>query len=75
MASVNTQPTIDTRGPPVPRDLKHVELKTDLEVQYWSKRLQASRQQLEDAVDKVGGSVSAVTDYLERNADRRDEPG
>ena len=66
MASI-AQPTLDRRGQPVPRDLKHVEIKTDLEVQYWSQRLQASRRQLEDAVEHVGHSVSAVTDYLDRN--------
>ena len=66
MASI-AQPTVDHRGPPVPRDIKHVEITTDLEVQYWSQRLQASRRQLEDAVEQVGHSVSAVTDYLDRN--------
>ncbi|NIJ18125.1 DUF3606 domain-containing protein [Sphingobium vermicomposti] len=67
MASI-AQPTLDTRGPPVPRDLKHVGVQTDLEVQYWSQRLQVSRRRLEEAVEHVGHSLNAVTDYLDRNS-------
>jgi hypothetical protein len=57
----------ENRRPPVPRDLKHVSLKEDLEVQYWSQRFQASRRQLEEAVEQVGHSVNAVADYIDRN--------
>ena len=64
---IDIQPTLETRGPPVPRDMKQVWLKTDLEVQYWSQRLQASRRRLEEAVEMVGHSVSAVTQYLDRS--------
>jgi len=51
----------------VPHDLKHVSIASDLDVQYWSKRFQTSRHQLEQAVEQVGHSVNAVADYLERN--------
>lgn len=67
MMSMDVHPAANSGEPPVPRDLKHVGLNTDLEVQYWSQRLQASRSQLEEAVEMVGHSVSAVTDYLDRN--------
>lgn len=67
MASIDIQPVLDTRGPPVPRDMKQVWLETDLEVQYWSQRLQTSRRHLEEAVEQVGHSVSAVAQYLDRN--------
>ncbi|HKT76430.1 MAG TPA: DUF3606 domain-containing protein [Sphingobium sp.] len=66
MASIDIQPTLD-RAPPIPRDIKHVSLNENLEVQYWSQRLQASRRQLEEAVEKVGHNVNAVADYLQRN--------
>ena len=64
MASM--QPSLETREPPIPRDLKHVSLSADLEVQYWSQRFHASRRQLEEAVEQVGHSVNAVADYLKR---------
>ncbi|WP_231568096.1 DUF3606 domain-containing protein [Sphingobium herbicidovorans] len=67
MASLNFRPTDENRAPPIPRDIKHVSLTSDLEVQYWSQRLQTSRRQLEEAVDRVGHNVKAVADYLDRN--------
>lgn len=67
MASIDIQPTLNRQTPPVPRDLKHVSLAENLEVQYWSKRFQSSRRELEEAVDRVGHSVNAVADYLNRN--------
>lgn len=67
MASTDVQPALDHRTPPVPRDIKHVSLCSDLEVQYWSQRLQASRRLLEEAVELVGHNVNAVADYLQRN--------
>ena len=67
MASLDIRPTYEERMPPIPRDIKHVSLASDLEVQYWSQRLQTSRRQLEEAVDRVGHSVNAVADYLDRN--------
>ena len=67
MASIDIQPTLDHRAPPIPRDIKHVSVSEDMEVRYWSQRLQASRRQLEEAVDKVGHNVNAVVDYLHRN--------
>jgi len=67
MATLDIQPTLEKRAPPVPRDIKHVSLAEDLEVQYWSKRFQTTRRQLEQAVEHVGHSVNAVADYLNRN--------
>lgn len=67
MTNVELQPRPDHRAPPIPRDLKHVSLRQDLEVQYWSQRFRTSRQQLEEAVERVGHSVNAVADYLDRN--------
>lgn len=67
MATIDIQPQVESRTPPVPRDLKYVSLKEDMEVQYWSQRFQTSRRQLEDAVEKVGHSVNAVADYINRN--------
>lgn len=67
MHTLDIQPTIEKGAPPVPRDLKYVSLKEDLEVQYWSQRFQASRRLLEEAVEQVGHSVNAVIDYIDRN--------
>lgn len=66
MASIDLQPTLRQEAPPIPRDLKHVALTEDVEVQYWSKRFRTSRHLLEEAVEHVGHSVNAVADYLER---------
>ena len=67
MSSIDAQPTLQQAPPPVPRDLKHVSMAEDLEVQYWSKRFQTSRHLLEEAVEHVGHSVNAVADYLDRH--------
>jgi hypothetical protein len=67
MPTLDIQRTVESRAPPVPRDVKQVSLKEDLEVQYWSQRFQTSRRQLEEAVERVGHSVNAVADYLDRN--------
>ena len=67
MSTIDLQPQIENKTPPVPRDLKHVSLNEDMEVQYWSQRFQTSRRQLEEAVEKVGHSVNAVADYIDRN--------
>lgn len=67
MSTIDLQPQVESKAPPVPRDLKHVSLKEDMEVQYWSQRFQTSRRQLEEAVEKVGHSVNAVVDYIDRN--------
>lgn len=54
----------DSMDPRAPKNLKQVSLRRDIEVQYWSHRLNASRAALEEAVEHVGSSVNAVTDYL-----------
>lgn len=64
MASIETQPTLEFRAPPIPPNLKHVSLRKDLEVQYWRQRFHTSRWQLEEAVERVGHSVNAVAAYL-----------
>ena len=67
MASIEIQPTLESRASPIPRDIKHVSVSEDLEVQYWSQRFHASRRSLEEAVEHVGHSVNAVADYLSRH--------
>lgn len=67
MASFDNLPTAERRAPPIPRDIKHVSLSENPEVQYWSQRLNTSRRQLEQAVEQVGHHVNAVADYLRRN--------
>jgi hypothetical protein len=67
MASLVARPTLEERAPPVPRDLKHVSITSDLEVQYWAQRFQTSRSLLEEAVEQVGHSVNAIADYLDRH--------
>ena len=67
MPTMSIQPQIETRALPIPRDLKHVSLKEHMEEQYWSRRFQTSRRQLEEAVERVGHSVNAVADYIDRN--------
>lgn len=67
MPRLNVSRSPANNAPPVPRDLKHVSLEEDLEVQYWSQRFQTSRHLLEKAVEQVGHSVNAVADYIDRN--------
>ncbi|WP_022681693.1 DUF3606 domain-containing protein [Sphingobium bisphenolivorans] len=51
-------------SPAVPSNVKRISLKRDIEVQYWSHRLNTSRALLEEAVEHVGSNVNAVADYL-----------
>ena len=67
MASIDIQPTLENKAPQIPRDIKHVSLEEDLEVQYWSRRFQTSRRHLEEAVERVGHNVNAVAAFLHRN--------
>ena len=58
-----------TAAPPTPADLKHVRCERALDAQYWSQRLGASRQELEDAIEQVGHNIGAVIAYLDRHRD------
>ena len=58
-----------TAAPPTPADLKHVRCERALDAQYWSQRLGATRQELEDAIEQVGHNIGAVIAYLDRHRD------
>ncbi|MCB4862833.1 DUF3606 domain-containing protein (plasmid) [Sphingobium sp. SJ10-10] len=47
-----------------PQDSSRIALGEDYEVQYWTNRFGASKEQLEEAVEAVGNSVDAVAAYL-----------
>lgn len=49
-----------------PQDASRISLSEDWEVQYWMEKLGASADMLKRAVAKVGNSVAAVEQELER---------
>lgn len=49
-----------------PQDASRVALGENYEVQYWTNRFSVSRDQLEEAVSKVGNGVDAIAAYLSR---------
>lgn len=49
-----------------PRDANRVSMSEDYEVQYWTKRFNVSRDQLQDAVREVGNGVDQVAEYFQR---------
>lgn len=49
-----------------PQDSSRVAMGEDYEVEYWTGKFGVSRDKLQEAVDKVGNSVTAVTQYLNR---------
>ena len=53
------------RGQP---DRSKINMSEDYEVQYWTKHLGISREELQRAVDKVGNSASAVRKQLGKAA-------
>jgi predicted RNA-binding protein YlqC (UPF0109 family) len=48
----------------VPRR-SHIAMNEELEVKYWTKHLDVSRDELKRAIDKVGNSAAAVRKELE----------
>jgi hypothetical protein len=53
------------RGRP---DRSHINMSEEVAVKYWSKHLEVSREQLQQLVEKVGNSASAVRKELRLNA-------
>jgi hypothetical protein len=45
-------------------DRSKINMSEDYEVQYWTKHLNVSKEQLQKAVDKVGNSAAAVRKEL-----------
>lgn len=54
--------------PPVPADLKRIDLSTSLDRDYWSNRLEASPALLESAIGEAGTDVDAVAAWLRQHA-------
>ncbi|MFD0751887.1 DUF3606 domain-containing protein [Mucilaginibacter calamicampi] len=52
--------TLKTGAP----DSKTINLKEEYEVKYWKKELNASKEDLEEAVEAVGKSVEKVREFL-----------
>jgi hypothetical protein len=50
----------------VPGDLAKVSLEQAWEIEYWTKALGATEQELRDALQAVGPRVEQVQNYLER---------
>lgn len=48
----------------VQADRSRINLSEDFEVKYWTKHLGVSREQIEQAVEKVGNSAAAVRKEL-----------
>jgi hypothetical protein len=49
-----------------PQDASRISLEEDYEVRYWTKKWGVSREKLEEAVQQVGQSASAVAIYLQK---------
>lgn len=47
-----------------PQDAARINIHEDYEVQYWTRRFNCTKEQLIEAVTKVGVSVQAVEDFL-----------
>ena len=47
------------------QDRSRVNMSEDYEVQYWTKKLGVSRDELQDAAGKVGSSARAIKQYLQ----------
>ncbi len=56
----------DNRGP---QDRSRINVNEDYELQYWSDKYGVSREELRNAVEKVGVSADAVEEYLRGNKD------
>lgn len=56
----------DNRSKKRPLDAFKINVHEDYEVQYWSKTLKVSPDELVDAVNKVGPQASKVRQYLNK---------
>ncbi|AQR75128.1 DUF3606 domain-containing protein [Sphingomonas sp. LM7] len=51
-----------------PQDASRIAMGEDYEVRYWTNKFGVSRDRLQEAVDAVGNSATAVEAYLQRAA-------
>lgn len=58
----------DSKGKTGPQDASKISLSEDCQVQYWTKTLGVSREQLEQAVESTGNDADAVRAHLQRGA-------
>ncbi len=49
-----------------PEDASRISLEEDYEVRYWTQKWSITREQLEEAVNQVGHSASAVAIFLQK---------
>lgn len=56
----------DDKSLRAPQDSLRIAMNEDYEVEYWTKRFGVSRGRLQQAVDTVGNSASAVEQHLKR---------
>ncbi len=49
-----------------PQDSSRIAMGEDYEVEYWTDKFGVSRERLQQAVDAVGNSASAVEEHLKR---------
>ncbi len=54
-----------------PHDRSKIAMHEDFKVKYWTRQLGVSREQLQEAVDKVGNSAAAVRKELGTTGKRR----
>jgi hypothetical protein len=47
-----------------PQDSSRINMSEDYEVQYWTKKFNCSKDELQRAVDAAGASASKVEEYL-----------
>lgn len=64
----------DDRNERGPRDRQRINMSEDYEVSYWSKKWSVSREQLAEAVRKVGPMSAAVGRLLGQSLDLTDWP-
>jgi hypothetical protein len=64
----------DDRNERGPRDRQRINMSEDYEVSYWSKKWSLSREQLAEAVRKVGPMSAAVGRLLGKSLDLTDWP-
>jgi hypothetical protein len=56
----------DDKTKRAPQDAKLISLDEDYEVEYWTKKLGVTRQQLAEAIKAVGHSAERVREHLKR---------
>jgi len=58
----------DNKAKTGPQDASKISMSEDYEVQYWTKTLGVSREELEQAVKSAGNGADAVRAHLQRGA-------